>query len=317
MTIALENVVAKTEVAATGTSTFDLNIGSPTPGNILTVPIVQKAGSGEAQFTVPGGWYSIGVKQANPFIAAQFLWHKVQASEPASYSLGGDSSKWWLGECVEWSGVDSVSPINSSLLNKGDTNANGQPISLALTPTVPNCAILSFCCTTDTRDDLSLAPGLTPLFDVANAFSNNGLAIVGGYEIQTTAVEAGAYTHSQLTAFYAYHGWATATIALAPGDTVTSQTITFSSSTKQFVNKDGTALIAAVTPLTGVYYEVYAGNITGVSGLVPDYTGTLTLDNGDAQITMIESPFSSTDDVTVLIYHSSFTEPKLYYMTVD
>lgn len=308
----------KTTATRVDASAGSINVatGSPTEGNLMIVKVQYPAGTA---FTYDSAnWTLIGSIQQSTWLTTGLYWKVAGASEP-SYPWSG-SSRRWLAELTEFSGVDAADPINQFALATGYYYKNGtNPVtSPSVTPDQDNCMIVAYGSVHYNADDLATDATLTEAFDYANDGGGiNASMMVAGYELQGSAAPSGTYVHP-ITGNSVDHPWHTITVALNEDGSggANDKTITFGGST-QLLNADGSATIATATPLTGVYYTVYTGHITNIDSVVSDFSGTLTIDDGAATITMTDSTYATDDPVSVCLYHSSFTEPKIYHMTVD
>lgn len=127
-------------------STISINFTAATAGHLLLAICAPDKITGT--FTYPSGWTPIGTAHDTGPSVGLALAYKVATGGETSvaFSWAGSASK-PMALMYEFSGVDTTSPINQSIINYvDDTNVNSRSTGTTSATTVDNCLAVAICC---------------------------------------------------------------------------------------------------------------------------------------------------------------------------
>lgn len=106
--------------SGTGTAVLLSNPTGLANGDYIEVNITSAGGSG-VTITPPAGWTLIGVQNNSGANTAQWVYWKIAASEPASWTWTLSLAKQWSADGVAYTGVDQFNPVSFFSQTSGAT----------------------------------------------------------------------------------------------------------------------------------------------------------------------------------------------------
>lgn len=185
---------------------------SPSPGVVVAGDLLLATitTSGVAGGSLPSGWTLLRkIATANSNMQETTLYKVATASEPASYAFSASGSRDWTGGIVDYSGVDTSSPIDDVQTAVG---ASGNAVGPAVTTTHANDQVVEAVGFTGASLLLSVPTPPTGMTQRYSRAANRSLTLAADIA-KATAGSTGAFTTAPNGVAT---GWAAQTIALNP-----------------------------------------------------------------------------------------------------
>jgi hypothetical protein len=177
--------------AANATATT-LTIPAPSGVQAGDVMVAGISVRGQPAITAPAGWVLVR-QDVNGTTQKQAVFYKVAtASEPGSYTWTFAASRAAAGGILDYSGVNTSSPIDAS---GGQVNATASTSATApsITTTVGGDQLVAFFCITGNNSFVPPA-GTTERYDVASNAVSPSIAAEGADQLQSAAGPTGSMT---------------------------------------------------------------------------------------------------------------------------